>query len=45
MGGSKTEESADESADWGGEDMEDSALEEVAVTAMGAGEAGRPLME
>ena len=36
-GGRKTEESADESAEWEGEDTEDSALEEEDATAMGEG--------
>ena len=43
MGVSETEESADKSAKWGGEDTEESALEEEAVTAMEAGEARQPL--
>ena len=42
-GSSETEESADESAEWGGEDTKESASEEEAATELGAGEAGRPL--
>ena len=40
-GGSETEESLDKSAEWGGEDTEESASKEEAVTAMGEREAGR----
>ena len=40
MGGSETEESADEIAEWWEEDTEDLASEEEAATEMGAGEAG-----
>ena len=43
MGRSGPEESADESAEWGGEDTKESASEEEAATELGAGEAGRPL--
>ena len=42
-GGSKTEESAEESAEWEEEDMEYSASEEEAATSMGVGYARRPL--
>ena len=40
-GGSGMEGSADESAKWGGEDTEESALEEDVATVMGAGAATR----
>ena len=45
MGGSETEESADEIAEWWEEDTEDLASEEEAATEMGAGEARSPLTE
>ena len=41
--GNETEESTDKSAEWRGEDTEESVLKEEAATAMGAGGAGRPL--
>ena len=40
MGGSDTEESADESAEWRGEETEESASDEEAETAGGSGEFG-----
>ena len=43
MGISKMEESADKSAECGGEDTDESSSEEEAATAMGAKEARRPL--
>ena len=45
VGGSDTEDSADKIAKWGVDEMEESALEEEATTAGGAGEAGRPFLE
>ena len=40
---SNTEGSADESAEWGGEDMEESASEEDAATVKGVGAGRRQL--
>ena len=42
-GGRSIEKSADESAEWTGEEMEESASEEEAETAEGTGKSGMPL--
>ena len=42
MGGTGLEESTDESAKWSGEETEESATDEEAKTAVGAGEAQGP---
>ena len=43
-GGRDTEESADKSAEWGGDKTEELASEEDSATSVGAGEAGRLLI-